>query len=277
MRCCTRRARSARRISARPVARRRCAHLEQALRGITALDRTPVPHVRAIVPRAEEFVVGGVPTVPALPSWAPDPASIRAAPLTSWNPRPARPTIDPTAYLDPQATVIGAVTVGAHVYIGPGVSIRADEGAPFFLGAESNLQDGVTLHALKGKVVLVEGRPFAIYVGRHTSLTHHALIHGPCFLGDHCFIGFRAMVHDAVIGAGCVLGLGAVVVGVTVPPGRFIGHSQVIDTQEKADALPDIPPDWKRLREDILEVNHELAAGHRKLTATAEQPVSSVS
>ncbi len=171
--------------------------------------------------------------------------------------------IDPTAYLDPFATIIGEVHVGPRVYIGPGVSLRADEGTPFYIGAESNLQDGVTLHALKDKVVMVQGRPYAIYVGRDVCLTHHALIHGPCYIGDRCFIGFKAMVYDAVVGEGCVLGLGAIVVGVSIGPNRFVGHNQLVDTQQAADALPMVGENWNSLREHVVGVNQELAAGHR--------------
>jgi SulP family sulfate permease len=155
------------------------------------------------------------------------------------------------------------VTVGPRVFIGPSVSVRADEGTPFFIGAESNLQDGVTLHALKDKVVLVQGRPYAIYIGRDVSITHHALVHGPCYIGDRCFIGFKSIVHDAVLGEGCVLGLGAIVVGVSLPPGRFVPNGQLVDTQEHADALPPAGSSWLHLRDDVVEVNQELAAGHR--------------
>ena len=95
---------------------------------------------------------------------------------------------------------MGSQPVAEHVYIGPGASVRTDAGTPFYIGAETNLQDGVSLHALKGKVVLVQGRPYAIYIGRNVCLTHHALIHGPCYIGDRCFIGFKSTVHDAVVG-----------------------------------------------------------------------------
>jgi carbonic anhydrase/acetyltransferase-like protein (isoleucine patch superfamily) len=194
---------------------------------------------------------------------------MRPSPATSWNRRPARPTVSPSAFVDPLATVIGEVTVGEDVYIGPGASVRADEGTPFFIGAESNLQDGVTMHGLKGKVVLVEGRGYAIYIGRNVCLTHHALIHGPCYIGDRCFVGFKATVHDAVVGEGCVIGLGAVVLGVSLPADRYVGHNMVIDTQEQADALPAVAADWERLRADVVEVNRELAAGHREVLRQA--------
>lgn len=256
----------------------RCAALEQTLKGIEVLDRTPVPRVRAVIARAqcsagttEESAVAGLGKATLMGTSSEE--SVRPGPQTSWNRRMDRPSIAGSAFIDPRATVIGDVKVGENVYIGPGASVRADEGTPFFIGAESNVQDGVTLHALKGKVVLVDGRPYAVYVGRKVCLTHHALIHGPCYIGDSCFVGFKATVHDAVVGKGCVIGLAAVVVGVTLPPGRYVGHNIVVDTQEQADALPDVADEWERLRAEVVEVNQELAAGHgasHVATATAD-------
>ncbi|HEX8199577.1 MAG TPA: SulP family inorganic anion transporter [Isosphaeraceae bacterium] len=249
--------------------RDQCQGLTTALAGAETTGRTSVPRVRAVLARSGAADEGawevedtrdaqGRPTpLPALAG-----VSIRPSPPTSWNSRKTRPTIHPSAFVDPHASVIGAVTVAEDVYIGPGVSVRADEGTPFYIGAESNLQDGVTLHALKGKVVLVQGRPYAIYVGSNVCLTHHALIHGPSYIGDRCFIGFKSMVHDAVVGEGCVLGLGATVVGVSLPPRRYVGHHVVVDSQEKADALPEVDPQWEHLRDEVVEVNQELAAGH---------------
>jgi SulP family sulfate permease len=111
-------------------------------------------------------------------------------------------------------------------------------------------------------VVLVEGRPYAVYVGHGVCLTHHALIHGPCYIGDGSFVGLKATVHDAVVGNGCVIGLGAVVIGVSLPTGRYVGHNVFVDTQEQSDALPEVALEWARLRAGVVEVNQELAAGH---------------
>lgn len=252
----------------------RCAALEHALKGIEMLDRTPIPRVRAVIARGQSSDRGagepaGERLGQATPLGALTAESVRPSPATSWNRRQARPTVSASAFVDPLATVIGEVTVGEHVYICPGASVRADEGTPFFIGAESNLQDGVTLHGLKDKVVLVEGRSYAIYIGRYVCLTHHALIHGPCYIGDRCFVGFKATVHDAVVGEGCVIGLGAVVLGVSLPAGRYVSHNIVIDTQEQADSLPAVAADWERLRAEVVEVNQELAAGHREVLRQA--------
>jgi carbonic anhydrase/acetyltransferase-like protein (isoleucine patch superfamily)/anti-anti-sigma regulatory factor len=252
----------------------RCAALGQTLKGIERLDRTPIPRVRAVIARGEGSTRGTGEAAREGPEGAMlletlTAESVRPCPPTSWNRRQARPAVSPSAFVDPLATVIGEVTVGENVYIGPGASVRADEGTPFFIGAESNLQDGVTLHGLKDKVVLVEGRSYAIYIGRDVCLTHHALIHGPCYIGDRCFVGFKATVHDAVVGEGCVIGLGAVVLGVSLPAGRYVSHNTVVDTQEQADSLPAVAAEWERLRAEVVEVNHELAAGHKEVLRQA--------
>jgi SulP family sulfate permease len=165
----------------------------------------------------------------------------------------------------PQATVIGQVVLGENVHIAAGSSVRADEGTPFFIGANSNVQDGAVLHALKQKHVLVDGEKWAIYVGRNVSIAHDALVHGPSYVGDDTFIGFKAVVHDTVLGAHCSVGIAAVVVGVEVPDGRFVPPGSIIDTQSKADALPPATAAHAHFNEDVVDVNRGLAAAYRRM------------
>lgn len=174
-----------------------------------------------------------------------------------------RPNVAPTAFVHPQASVIGNVVLGDNVHIAAGSSVRADEGTPFFIGDNSNIQDGVVLHALKEKHVEVAGERWAIYVGRNVSMAHDALVHGPCYVGDDTFIGFKAVVHDAVVGSNCFIGIGAVVVGVTVPDGRFVPHGSIIDTLDKVDGLPLVNDAQHHFNEDVVDVNRGLAAAYR--------------
>ena len=71
-----------------------------------------------------------------------------------------------TSYVHGRAVVIGRVVTGEHVHIAAGASVRADEGSPFFLGSNTNVQDGVVIHALKDRRVLVGGEEWAVYVGK---------------------------------------------------------------------------------------------------------------
>ncbi len=174
-----------------------------------------------------------------------------------------RPTAHRTAFVHPAATVIGRVVLGPNVHIAAGACLRADEGTPFHIGANCNIQDGVVLHALEDRHVLVHGERWAIHLGERVSLAHQCLVHGPTAIGDDCFVGFKATVHDAVLGPGCYLGIGSTVVGVRVPPGRFVQHGSVVDTQERADALPMATESQRHFNDDVVGVNRGLARAYR--------------
>lgn len=182
------------------------------------------------------------------------------------------PSIPSTAFIHPQAAVIGQVVLGENVHIAAGSSVRADEGTPFFIGANTNLQDGVVIHALKQKHVQVDGEKWAVYVGRNVSIAHDALVHGPCYVGDDTFVGFKSVVHDSVVGRGCFVGIGTVVVGVEVPDDRFVPHGSIIDTQDKADALPFATEAHRHFNEDVVDVNRGLAAAYRRLVSAGHPP-----
>ena len=167
-----------------------------------------------------------------------------------------------SAYVHPTATIIGRVVMGEHVHVAAGASVRADEGAPFFIGSNSNLQDGVVLHALKEKWVRVGGERWAIFIGRNCSIAHDALIHGPTFIGDDTFVGFKAVVHDSVVGSHCFVGIGAVVVGVEIPDGKLVPHGMIVDSAEKVAALPDSTEKHHEFNEDVVDVNRGLAGAY---------------
>jgi SulP family sulfate permease len=175
-----------------------------------------------------------------------------------------RPLVAASAYVHPAATVIGRVVLGEHVHIAADTSVRADEGSPFHIGANTNIQDGVVMHALKDKRVMVAGEPWAVYVGKNVSLAHDALVHGPCYIGDETFVGFKAVVHDSVVGAHCFIGIGAVVVGVEIPDGRFVPHGRIVDSADAVDALPLVTEVHKEFNEDVVEVNRGLAVAYHR-------------
>jgi carbonic anhydrase/acetyltransferase-like protein (isoleucine patch superfamily)/uncharacterized membrane protein YoaK (UPF0700 family) len=170
--------------------------------------------------------------------------------------------IAPSAYVHPAATIIGRVVLGEGAHVAADTSIRADEGTPFHIGPNTNVQDGVVMHALKDKHVIVADEAWAIYVGKNVSIAHDALVHGPCYIGDRTFIGFKAVVHDAVVGANCFVGIGAVVVGVEIPDGRFVPHGRIVDTPEAALALPRAEATHEHFNDDVVEVNRGLAAAY---------------
>lgn len=184
------------------------------------------------------------------------------------------PAIDPTAYVHPLAAVIGAVRLGRNVMVAPAASVRADEGQPFFVGDNSNIQDGVVIHALETELagqpisanrVNVDGTDYAVYVGQRVSLAHQAQVHGPCVVQDDTFVGMKSFVFRSQVGNRCVIEPGAIVMGVTIASGRYVPAGTVVRTQADADTLPRITTDYPlaKLNEGVVHVNTQLARAYR--------------
>lgn len=179
-------------------------------------------------------------------------------PPTSYNPYSYYPTIDRSAFLSPFSFIIGDVTISSQTFIGPHVSIRADEGTPFYIGKESNIQDGVIIHGLKEQHYEVEGKYYSVYIKNKVSCAHGALVHGPVVIEDHVFVGFNAIVYQAWIGEGSFISTGATVTnGVRLKNNRFVPPNATIDTQEKADSLSSVPISESEFAKQVQRVNAE--------------------
>ncbi|MDX2100221.1 MAG: ribulose bisphosphate carboxylase small subunit [Leptolyngbyaceae cyanobacterium bins.59] len=187
-----------------------------------------------------------------------------AAPPTPWSRDLATPTIHESAYVHSFSHLIGDVRVGPKVLIAPGSSIRADEGAPFHIGEATNIQDGVVIHGLEeGRVMGDDGQEYSVWVGKRTSITHKALIHGPAYVGDECFIGFRSTVFNARVGKGCVVMMHALIQDVEIPAGRFVPSGSIITTQEQADRLPIVQEADVKFALHVVGINESLRSGYR--------------
>lgn len=186
-----------------------------------------------------------------------------AAPPTPWSRNLAEPTIHPSAFLHSFSNIIGDVRIGANVIIAPGTSVRADEGTPFYIGENTNLQDGVVIHGLeKGRVIGDDRQEYSVWIGKNNCITHMALIHGPCYVGDDCFIGFRSTVFNARVGAGCIVMMHALIQDVEIPPGKYVPSGAIITNQQQADRLPDVQADDKEFAHHVVGINQALRAGY---------------
>ncbi len=111
------------------------------------------------------------------------------------------PVVHPTAFVHPQATLVGHVTVGPECYVGPHAVLRGDWGK-IVLDRGSNVQEGCVIHMFPGKTV-------HLHEGAHVG--HGAKVHGAT-LGRNCMIGINAVILDgAVIGDECIVGALALV------------------------------------------------------------------
>jgi carbon dioxide concentrating mechanism protein CcmM len=186
-----------------------------------------------------------------------------AAPPTPWSQDLAEPNIHPTAFIHAFSNIIGDVEVGANVIVAPGTSIRADEGAPFYIGENTNIQDGVVIHGLEqGRVIGDDKQEYSVWVGKDACITHMALIHGPCYVGEKSFIGFRSTVFNARVGAGCIVMMHALVQDVEIPPGKYVPSGAIITSQQQADRLPDVQGADKEFAHHVVGINQALRAGY---------------
>ncbi|MCA1993864.1 MAG: hypothetical protein LDL41_17730 [Coleofasciculus sp. S288] len=195
--------------------------------------------------------------------------------LATFNQAETTPDIDLTAYVHPLAAVIGNVHLGTKVMVAPAASVRGDEGQPIWVGDYANVQDCVVLHALethvggmlvRETVVEVDGKFYGVYISDRVSLAHQCQVHGPAKIGSDTFIGMQAMVFKASIGSNCVVEPKALVMGVTIPDGRYVPAGSTITSQDAADNLPLISDDYplKNLNKAVVHVNVQLASGYRE-------------
>ena len=137
------------------------------------------------------------------------------------------PTIDPTAFVHPDAVVIGDVTIGAESTIWPSAVLRGDHGA-IRIGAQTSIQDGTVIHC----------------TGQH-----------PTIIGDRCVVGHKAHLEGCTVDDNCLIGSGSVILHrAHVGSGALVAASAMVpnDTQIPPLAMAlGIPC---KIRENAVEV-----------------------
>lgn len=185
----------------------------------------------------------------------------------------AQPKIHQTAYVHSFSNIIGDVHIGANVFVAPGTSIRADEGSPFRVGEGSHVQDGVVIHGLEqGRVVGDDQEQYSVWIGKNTSITHMAMIHGPAYVGDNCFIGFRSTLFNARVGHGCIVMMHVLIQDVEIPPGRYVPSGSIITTQQQADRLPEVRAVDANFAHHVVG-NHRLKSGYQGAGEIKQTPI----
>lgn len=130
------------------------------------------------------------------------------------------PTIHPSAFVHPEAVIIGSVTVGAESSIWPGAVLRGDDGE-IRVGDRTSIQDGSVLHTT----------PFwPTIVGNDCVIGHIVHLEG-CTIEDGALVGNGSIVmHRVIVRTGAVVGANTVVLnGTEVPTGALaVGAPAVI-------------------------------------------------
>jgi carbonic anhydrase/acetyltransferase-like protein (isoleucine patch superfamily) len=158
------------------------------------------------------------------------------------------PQIGQGTYIHPLAALIGDVTVGDGCLIAAGAALRGDFGK-IMVGNGSNVQENAVLHASPMQ---------------------------PIDIGDNVIIAHGALLHDAIIKKGAVVGMGAVVLhravveedaqvaaGAVVTPG-FIVPARKIAMGNPAKIAKDVTDQVLEITRLGLQMYQELAGRYIK-------------
>jgi carbonic anhydrase/acetyltransferase-like protein (isoleucine patch superfamily) len=133
------------------------------------------------------------------------------------------PRVSEKAFLAPDATLIGDVTVEEGASIWFGARLRGDFGK-IVIGACSSVQDNAVIHVLPGGATILE---------EHVTVAHGAVLHN-CTLRKGCVVGMNAVVMDnAVIGEQAIVAAGSVVAdGAEIPARHLAAGTPAVTKKE---------------------------------------------
>lgn len=144
------------------------------------------------------------------------------------------PTIDPSAFIHPDAVLIGDVSIGAESSVWPGAVLRGDHGR-IIVGAGTSIQDGTVIHCTATLDTVISDR---------CVIGHRVHLEG-CRIDSESLVGSGAVVlNGAHIGRGSLVAAQAL-----VPPGLFIpDRCQARGVPAK---VLDTPPDPAMIRSAV--------------------------
>lgn len=138
-----------------------------------------------------------------------------------------KPLIGEDTFVHPLAVLIGEVTIGRECFIGPGAVFRADFG-PITIGDGSSIQDNAVLHVTPGDQVMIQQR---VIVG-HGALLHDVKLHAGCVVGMGAILLQRVVCEEASL----------VAAGSLVPQGMKI-PARMMAAGSPARVIKEVPAD----------------------------------
>lgn len=178
------------------------------------------------------------------------------------NPVGDLPKIDPTAFVDPSAQIMGNVVIGPRVYVGPLSVIRADEldetgkVHPVIIEEDACVQDGVVIHGRAGTVLTI---------GRRCNISHGVVVHGPATIKADSFVAIRAVVYDSILEESVWVGVGSVVMRTTVPANTWIPAGSIIRSDHDTKQFRLIDLKEEKYKKGVYDASASLRDGYLTL------------
>lgn len=183
-------------------------------------------------------------------------SGIRPNPVGDW------PQIDPTSFVDPSAQIMGNVSIGPKVYVGPQTVIRADEVDshgkvyPVVIKEDSFIQDGVIIHARSGT---------SVTIGPGANIAHGVIIHGPGEIGKGCFVALGAAIYSATLEEEVWIGIGSVVMRATIHSHTMIPAGSIIRSGSDIRQFRLTNEKEEEYKRHVFEASGALRDGYLKL------------
>jgi len=174
------------------------------------------------------------------------------------------PQVHPTALIDPSAQIIGNVRIGKDVFVGPLTVIRSDERgpdgkvAPIVIGEEVNIQDGVIIHSHGGALVTI---------GARASVAHGVCIHGPCEIGEECFLAMRCTIYSATLESRVWVSMNALVMRSRIQAHYYVPAGSIIRSSSDVLGLRLVSHKEDRYMKNVLKAANQLREDYFKTRA----------
>ncbi|WP_425070215.1 gamma carbonic anhydrase family protein [Sagittula sp. S175] len=123
------------------------------------------------------------------------------------------PQVDDTAWVAPDANLIGKVVLEENSSVWFSCTLRGDN-EEIRVGAGTNVQENVVCHTDMG---------YPLVIGAGCTIGHKVMLHG-CTIGENSLIGMGATIlNGAKIGKNCLIGAGALITeGKEIPDGSLV-------------------------------------------------------
>lgn len=165
-----------------------------------------------------------------------------------------QPDIGEGCYIAESAEVIGKVTLGKGVYVGPGAKIRGDYGS-VEIGEGTAVEENCVIHVRPGEMCRIKSR---------VTLGHLCIIHNAKLIDNYAVIGMGSIVSDwAVIGEWSVIAEGGVVKNrQEITPGKIAAGAPV---RIIGDVHEDYKKDWTRFKQLYVDLAGSYTADLKRI------------